>query len=73
MLRFLSEGRTSRLKTSLTIWSLTAFALLLTSALHAEPSRPNIILIMADDMNYGCCGEEIARENHCFSPSSEMN
>lgn len=42
----------------------------------ASPSqaRPNIILIMTDDMNYGCCcGEEIARENHCFSPSSEMN
>ena len=36
--------------------------------------RPNIVLIMADDMNYECCcGEEIARENHCFSPSSEMN
>ncbi|MDA1017195.1 MAG: hypothetical protein O3A00_22400 [Planctomycetota bacterium] len=43
----------------------------------AEPAfgkQPNIILIMTDDMNYGCCcGEEIARENHCFSPSSEMN
>ena len=36
--------------------------------------RPNIVLIMADDMNDGCCcNEEIARENHCFSSSSEIN
>ena len=41
---------------------------------NAAALRPNIIYIMADDMNDGCCcGEEIAGENHCFSPSSEMN
>lgn len=39
-----------------------------------DTARPNIILIMADDMNDGCCcNEEIARENRCFSSSSERN
>ena len=41
---------------------------------RAHDERPNIVVILADDMNYGCnCSGEIARENHCFSPSSEMN
>ena len=39
-----------------------------------EASRPNILIIFTDDMNDGCCcNEEIARENHCFSSSSERN
>ena len=44
------------------------------SVLSADQLKPNVVFILADDMNYECCcGEEIARENHCFSPSSEMN
>ena len=43
-------------------------------ATSSAAERLNIVLIMADDMNDGCCcNEEIARENHCFSSSSERN
>jgi hypothetical protein len=39
-----------------------------------ETGRRNILLIVADDMNYECCCSEVtARENRCFSRSSEMN
>ncbi|MEZ5945145.1 MAG: hypothetical protein R3C18_27475 [Planctomycetaceae bacterium] len=54
-------------------------ALLLASILvghtfAAENSPPNVLFILADDMNSGCCcNEEIAGENHCFSSSSERN
>jgi hypothetical protein len=62
------QNHTSRL------FSLLSGVILICSAITHAAESPNVILIMTDDMNYGCCcGEEIARENHCFSPSSEMN
>jgi hypothetical protein len=62
-------------RTSISLIVLIAISLSANIAIGAEPARkPNVVLILADDMNYECCcGEEIARENHCFSPSSEMN
>jgi hypothetical protein len=37
-------------------------------------SQPNLVVFLADDMNYECCCSEVtARENRCFSRSSEMN
>ena len=61
-------------KTLLPSVVLMALALFATPTHAEQAARPNVLLIMTDDMNYGCCcGEEIARENHCFSPSSEMN
>ena len=60
--------------------ALSAAPMLIADVIRAQAvetrpgDRPNIVLIMSDDMNDGCCcGEEIAGENHCFSPSSEMN
>jgi hypothetical protein len=56
-----------------------AIAIVMASTVvHAETvaghEKPNILFIMSDDMNDGCCcNEEIARENHCFSSSSERN
>src|SRR5678815_3982178 len=41
-------------------------ALLATSATAAEPKRPNIVLVVADDMGFsdlGCYGGEIATPN----------
>ena len=52
---------------------LTSLVVVYTSrAATPETLSPNVVFIYADDLNDGCrCGEEIARENHYFSPSSE--
>ncbi|NND99983.1 MAG: sulfatase-like hydrolase/transferase [Pirellulaceae bacterium] len=47
-------------------WILLAMALWLNVTAHAEPTRPNVLLIMADDLGFsdlGCYGGEIATPN----------